>query len=120
MQCATVAAVPYTFMGCYNDGVGRALPHMLQVAAADMNAAICYNLAVAGGFTFFGTQYASECWAGNDESRATMFGVGTCDTICNNHGDETCGGSLVNSLYRVIQTTGDVQLPHACCCMRAC
>jgi hypothetical protein len=102
-------------MGCYNDwGDYRALPHMLH-SDYNMNAAMCYNLALAGGFKFFGTQYATECWAGNDETQATWLGVSTCNTPCKTPPNEMCGGSLVNSLYMMIQTTGDVQLPHACC-----
>jgi hypothetical protein len=115
VQRATFAAVRYTFMGCYNDQwPARALPHLLQ-SDSNMNADMCYNLALAaGGFTLFGTQAGVQCWVGNSETRATMFGGATCYTPCNNLPNEMCGGDLVNSLYMMIQTRGDVQLLHAC------
>jgi hypothetical protein len=107
-------------MGCYRDkpDENRAFPFKL-LTHYYMNAAMCYNLAVAGGFTFFGTQHYDECWAGNNESRATMHGVSDCNTPCRNPSTEMCGGGLVNSLYRVIQTTAGEVCTAAAACMPA-
>ena len=55
----------------------------------------CYQVAKAGGNKYFGQQFGTECWAGNDLSRAQSAGV---STNCNRTGGN---GSCVNDIYQI-------------------
>lgn len=91
---------PFTSVGCYADcgSVGRGLPTFLG-STTDMTPSKCADLAKAKGYSVFGVQYYSECWAGNDLVRAKSMGAGTCNTACKGDATKACGGSCANSVY---------------------
>lgn len=53
----------YHHIGCYSDGIFRALPKFLDYVTTVRQ---CYELAGARGYTVFATQYGRECWSGKN------------------------------------------------------
>jgi hypothetical protein len=58
---------------------------------------------LAAAYVVIGVQFASECYAGRNETAAMRFGPSTACTMDCNGGDAVgaCGGGLSNSLYRL-------------------
>ena len=60
-----------------------------------MTAAYCAEL--CADYLFFGTQYSSECFCGNDYG---THGVSSnCNMECSGDSTEICGGGYANSVY---------------------
>ncbi|KAF6258550.1 hypothetical protein COO60DRAFT_1701302 [Scenedesmus sp. NREL 46B-D3] len=94
-----------TSLGCYADGDPRAIPTQLGISAG-MTVDRCAQLAYASpiAYSVIGVQYAAECYAGRNETRATGYGrSANCVSICSSPSNPvgTCGGGMANSLYRL-------------------
>ncbi|CAD6446517.1 86c7ab1a-b181-4c17-907e-67653ddef4d4 [Sclerotinia trifoliorum] len=95
----TVSSVGnYNYLGCYSEGTaGRALAGLSPQAPPT---GFTIELCAAGcqGFTYFGMEYANECYCGN------LIGVGSvnqssgtpsingCSMLCKGNAKEYCGG----------------------------
>lgn len=53
------------------------------------------------GETYFGTQWSSECWCGDEKTNLHKHDeIPTCDYPCGGDAEETCGGSRALSVYK--------------------
>lgn len=94
----TVTTVYVTQLGCYKDDVTRALPHMLAPTATFHE---CLKLTLQSGNTIFSLQwYESQCWAGTDPTRATMYGQSTACSL--NANGERVGSAYTNALHMIV------------------
>ncbi|CAN0303355.1 unnamed protein product [Ectocarpus sp. 6 AP-2014] len=65
-------------------------------SSEDMTAAVCLDHCVR--YEFYGTQYGTECWCGNN-SDYDAHGDGVCDMPCPGDSAEFCGGSYSMNVY---------------------
>jgi len=70
-----------------------------------MSPQVCYLNCRGKGYNYFGLQYKSECYCGNDPFRAGKAGSeGECDTPCLGASNTACGGTWRNSVYKMTTT----------------
>ncbi|KAF3232296.1 hypothetical protein TWF191_000068 [Orbilia oligospora] len=88
-------------MGCYKDYTGNRTLIGKSTTSTSNNAAWCYNYCNNLGFTYFGTEYANECYCGN-----AIVGVGEpvssgCTYKCAGDQSQLCGGANRINMYMV-------------------
>ncbi|KAG6007584.1 hypothetical protein E4U21_005782 [Claviceps maximensis] len=82
----------FQYAGCYKDNTpGRQLPSLILATDA-MTIATCIQACQAKGYTFCGTQYHRECWAGNTLPLIKASDV-NCNFYCKGSLKQTCGGN---------------------------
>ncbi|KAH7418127.1 WSC domain-containing protein [Cadophora sp. MPI-SDFR-AT-0126] len=92
----------YVKLGCYSEGsVGRSLAwRQDQVNATTMTVESCLTACKAGGYSFSGLEFASECYCGVVLGNGTLpVDSSKCDMPCNGDSTETCGGRGTLDLY---------------------
>ncbi|KXZ46267.1 hypothetical protein GPECTOR_45g137 [Gonium pectorale] len=94
-------------LGCFADNATRLLPDRLEDG---LSLALCGKRARDAGFTLYGMQYGSQCFAGSDLRLATSLGPSTCGVRCAD-GIQTCGGSWASSIFATADAT-DVEAPN--------
>jgi len=89
----------YTYSGCYTDSTAaRVLTDKTYTDGANMSVEKCAAFCV--GYTYFGTEYASECYCGNALKGTTAkVAEGDCGMVCSGDGTEFCGSGNRLSLY---------------------
>ncbi|MEZ4301715.1 MAG: M4 family metallopeptidase [Polyangiaceae bacterium] len=86
------------YKGCYTDDWTRALPNKLILTKSTIGD--CTAAAKAAGYKYAGLQYGGECWAGNTLGY-TKVADSQCNMACTAAPNETCGGSLRNSIWYI-------------------
>lgn len=104
VACAALAQSPSPppgYQGCYTDLAApkRGLPRELMTSGATVTS--CIAAAKAAGFSYAGTQYFGECWAGNTLG-ITKSADSNCNAPCTADSTQTCGGTWFNSIYATI------------------
>ncbi|KAG7287013.1 hypothetical protein NEMBOFW57_006513 [Staphylotrichum longicolle] len=90
---ATLDGIPY--VGCFHEGPQRVLPFK-GVSAPDMTAAKC--AANCEGYTYFGTEYGSECYCGNDLPTIAAP-ASECSMTCSGDATQLCGAGDRLTVY---------------------
>ncbi|KAL0934763.1 uncharacterized protein CTRU02_209354 [Colletotrichum truncatum] len=90
-------------LGCFVDSAQRVLPDKI-IGANDMTAAKCAANCV--GYSYFGTQWSSECYCGNTVPSVSAP-ASECNMLCSGKGDEVCGGSLRLNVYKLPSTANN-------------
>lgn len=91
-------------LGCYTDNGadGRTLPHLW--ADDGMTLEKCADWAAEHGYTYWGVEYARECWAGSEAELNVLARPASsgCDMKCKGDvsGTTICGGGNRISLYQ--------------------
>ncbi|KAG5997093.1 hypothetical protein E4U43_002726 [Claviceps pusilla] len=82
----------FKYVGCFKDNTpGRQLSS--QILATDtMTNAACIRACYAKGYTFCGTEYHRECWAGNTIP-LTKASDANCNFYCKGDLKQVCGGN---------------------------
>ena len=99
IQPATVGS--FTSLGCYNDSVNArilqdAQPALGQATSLETCAQKC------AGYTYFGAEYAKECYCGNTLlNYAAPQAATDCNMPCVGNSTELCGGSSRMGLYQL-------------------
>ena len=84
------------YIGCYGDGPRRALDGR-NYSDSLMTALMCYSFCQADGYLYYGTEYSTECFCGDNYD---SFGESTeCTMKCAGDADEICGGAYALSVY---------------------
>ncbi|KFY33326.1 hypothetical protein V494_07739 [Pseudogymnoascus sp. VKM F-4513 (FW-928)] len=88
----------YKWHGCVTDSQGqRTLPQDM-LRNDDMTLETCATF--CGGYTYFGTEWSTECWCGNTlTAGATTVDASQCSMTCSGNGDELCGNGDRLSVY---------------------
>ena len=63
-------APKFTFVGCYADSQPHALPNRLDDGSVES----CASQAYVRGYSVFALEYGSECYAGNNLTKAIQYG----------------------------------------------
>ena len=102
------------YIGCYGDNSDRAMEKNL----GNVNSMFaCYSLALSSGYSLYGLQNGTQCWASNNLVTAGKYGqCGTC-TQCRNLGcdcsrkkcrnGDICGDEFGTSLYQIPTSTSN-------------
>ncbi|CAK7268592.1 hypothetical protein SEPCBS119000_003139 [Sporothrix epigloea] len=86
----------YRYAGCFKENnPGRQLSNQLY-GSANNTAAMCIAACAAGGYTYCGTQYSSECWAGNTIP-VQQVSEDDCNYACSGSLSQICGGNGVGA-----------------------
>jgi hypothetical protein len=102
---ASPGANPSNYFGCYGDSGDRRLPTNL---GSGKTYETCQTAAQSGKWKYFGLQYAqpnktTECWVGNDFSRASSLGkANNCTTLSDG---SMLGGGWSNAIYNTNEPT---------------
>jgi hypothetical protein len=108
----------YRYVGCFKENnPGRQLKTQLYSNLNNTNE-MCIAACAAAGYTFCGTQYNVECWAG-PTSPIQQVDDGNCDYPCGGNVNEICGGNGIGpgnggayiSLFASGPGGGDVTTP---------
>ncbi|KAL9085044.1 MAG: hypothetical protein Q9165_007785 [Trypethelium subeluteriae] len=91
----------FTYLGCYNDSVGtRALTGPTtggNTITIESCASACKS------YTYFGTEYADECYCGNSLQAGSVLSAANgnidCNMACAGNSSELCGGPNRLSIY---------------------
>lgn len=86
--------------GCYSDPINptRTLPKMGWWGEKITNAG-CINHCQSKGFKYAGTEYASQCFCGNDISHGKPMPAADCNMACEGNPKEMCGGRGTLTLW---------------------
>lgn len=90
---AKLDGIPY--VGCFHEGPQRVLPFK-GISQPDMTAAKC--AANCQGYSYFGTEYGSECYCGNDLPTITAPET-ECSMTCSGASTEICGAGDRLTVY---------------------
>jgi hypothetical protein len=90
----------YKYIGCYGEATtGRALSGLIPKAPANgFTIELCE--AACQGYTYFGMEYANECYCGNTinagsvNQASSVPSTNGCSMICNGNQNEYCGGAF--------------------------
>ena len=89
----------WTYKGCYFDTLTpRSLPTWSDFNGASMSNARCIAFCEAKGFSVAGTEYAGQCFCGN-EITSDVKDDGECSSECTGSDGEACGGAALLSVY---------------------
>jgi hypothetical protein len=94
----------YSYVSCYTEATtGRALSAK-TLASDDMTLEKC--AATCAGYTYFGLEYARECYCGNSLGAGSVNATDAkCTMTCKGNPLQYCGGSVRLSLYQLSNTT---------------
>lgn len=97
----------FQYAGCWKDNTpSRQLPTQL-LASDTLTIAACISACAAGGYTFCGTEYRRECWAGN-VIPMTKVDDSNCGFTCSGNLTQICGGQGVNNDGSYLSMFGDM------------
>jgi hypothetical protein len=94
---ATVGAFKY--QSCWTDAVGARSLQAKDEARSDMTVEMC--AAFCDGYAFFGVEYASECYCGNELAGGETSAEEDCSQLCAGNPSQWCGGANRINLYAV-------------------
>lgn len=89
----------YDFYGCLTDGGARTLS-AATVFSASMTLETCATF--CAGYTYFGTEYAVECYCGNTiAATGVSADADECSTSCGGDDSQLCGAGDRLSVYQL-------------------
>lgn len=105
----TSAAAPagWSYKGCFSDNTNnRVLTGITFANIGDhqVTNTKCTAYCGAQGFNLAGTEYAGQCFCGNELNGSSALAESHCDMPCEGDASETCGGSLALSVYTTSST----------------
>lgn len=90
----------YEFQGCVTDSHGQRTLTQDMLGSDYMTLETCATF--CGGYTYFGTEWSTECWCGNTlTTGATIVYAGQCSMTCSGNSDQLCGNGDRLSVYKV-------------------
>ncbi|OBT77116.1 hypothetical protein VF21_05045 [Pseudogymnoascus sp. 05NY08] len=90
----------YEFQGCVTDSHEQRTLTQDMLRSDYMTLETCATF--CGGYTYFGTEWSTECWCGNTlTTGATIVYAGQCSMTCSGNGDQLCGNGDRLSVYKV-------------------
>lgn len=92
----------WSFYNCMTEGsAGRALSAKSYASGNAMTLEACADF--CAGYTYFGTEYASECYCGNSFATGSVVAgsVAECGMTCSGNPNEYCGAGNRLSVYSV-------------------
>ncbi|XP_032240472.1 WSC domain-containing protein ARB_07867 [Nematostella vectensis] len=93
------ALPPDLYMGCYKDTIPRDLVYGIRISG--QTPLKCLAKCLQLGYMFFGLQDTTECRCDNDYGGVYGLADSSCSYGCQGNSNLKCGGSMINSVYRV-------------------
>ncbi|KAL3608668.1 hypothetical protein FPOAC2_03674 [Fusarium poae] len=101
----------YQYVGCFKENnPGRQLSNLLYANSSNTNE-MCINTCGEEGLTFCGTQYRSECWAGNKIPNQKVDDA-NCNFDCAGSLNQYCGGNGIDGSGAYISLFADTLQWH--------
>jgi hypothetical protein len=101
----------YTYYGCQTEGTNTRALSAKSYAADSMTLESCQ--AFCSGYTYFGTEYARECYCGNSFSAGSVPAPQSdCDFACMGDASEICGAGNRLSVYQLGAVAGVAAAPN--------
>ena len=89
---------PYNYSGCYTEGTNVRALGAKATASPDMTVQSC--AAYCSGFTYFGLEYANECYCGNSFGAGSVKTIeGDCIMNCAGNSSQICGAGGRLTVY---------------------
>eukprot|EP00752_Nemacystus_decipiens_P007908 g7065.t1 len=105
----------YQLQGCSEDNVprGNRVMSVGPISRDEMSAEICFKLCMErdAGYTYFGTQYAIECFCSTAVPQDLDLSDLDCTEPCAKNSDEICGGFNAISVYMIGDGAGPTPTP---------
>ncbi|KAJ3308254.1 hypothetical protein HDU76_004049, partial [Blyttiomyces sp. JEL0837] len=95
----------WTYLGCFKEGSsGRALASkQIDTPVSGMTNGYCAQQCFANGFLISGTEFASQCYCGNDvRNGGGVVANGDCNMPCSGNPSDNCGAGNRLSVYSSI------------------
>ncbi|KAH8820054.1 hypothetical protein F5884DRAFT_660888 [Xylogone sp. PMI_703] len=94
-----------TYYGCWSDKVEPAPRALSGITFANLGdhqvtSTKCVEYCTAKGYAFAGTEYAGQCFCGNELSGSTQIDESKCNMPCEGDASEICGGPNALSVYK--------------------
>ncbi|KAK6585852.1 hypothetical protein PZA11_000909 [Diplocarpon coronariae] len=91
----------WSYNGCYADTKERVLSGIkfANVGQNEVSNTNCVAYCDSKGFSIAGTQYGGQCFCGNELANAAKVANDQCNMACEGDPKETCGGSMLLSIY---------------------
>lgn len=92
----------WSYIGCYSDKLSARVLNGVEFAnlgSGKVTSTGCIDYCEKAGFSMAGTEYAGECFCGNELSQSSKIGADQCNMTCDGDASEVCGGSLALSVY---------------------
>ncbi|KAH3704407.1 hypothetical protein DPMN_079463, partial [Dreissena polymorpha] len=93
-----------SFVGCYADKWERVLPSY-KISLDNMTIEYCKSICLGRGQGFFGVEYHSECFCGDDKQRVAnsrRAADSMCNYPCAGNKNQSCGGLWYISVYKTV------------------
>jgi hypothetical protein len=88
----------YTYAGCHTDSVGARVLDATYLFDNSMTVEECATFCV--GYTYFGTEYGTECYCGNSFANPTSAAAESdCSFLCPGNSNEFCGAGNRLTMY---------------------
>ncbi|KAH6626212.1 heme peroxidase [Chaetomium sp. MPI-SDFR-AT-0129] len=96
----------YTFQACWTEGTGSRALTGASFAYDTMTLESCMTNCTAGGFDYFATEYARECYCGNSlhATSSEAPSPDDCNMLCAGDPSEFCGAGNRLELYSTTAT----------------
>ncbi|OQU99815.1 hypothetical protein CLAIMM_05396 [Cladophialophora immunda] len=89
----------WSYTGCFTDTVNpRTLPQWSNFNGPNVSNAACVSFCDSRGYTVAGTEYAGQCFCGN-EITTPVLDEGSCNMACTGAAGEMCGGPGALSVW---------------------
>lgn len=86
----------YRDIGCYQDSTNARILNASSTSTHSMTIRGCAEY--CGNYTYFGTEYATQCFCGNDSPHSFHAEDRFCNSSCAGNASEYCGGSYYLSV----------------------
>ena len=88
----------YTYAGCHTDSVGARVLDATYLFDNSMTVEECATF--CAGYTYFGTEYGTECYCGNSFANPTSAAAESdCSFLCPGNSNEFCGAGNRLTMY---------------------
>ncbi|XP_019621231.1 PREDICTED: beta-1,3-glucan-binding protein-like [Branchiostoma belcheri] len=89
------------YLGCYHDGGSLDSRDLSgdRMTSADLTPRLCLDHCSAGGYTYAGLQYGTECFCGDSFGQFGAAPESECTTPCAGDAGQVCGNGWKNSIY---------------------
>ncbi|KIR79550.1 transmembrane receptor [Cryptococcus gattii E566] len=108
----TPSGYPNNYIGCISDGNPRTLPDFSYKNSA-MTSELCRQQAVANGYSLYGTEYSTECYAAKNRPNVPLLPDSYCSSTCGGSSTEKCGNGGRLSYYAIQGGVSAAQVSNA-------
>jgi len=93
----------WSYFGCYSDDSSARVLNGITLAWLGHPGATtseCIEYCSSKGYSMAGTEWASQCFCGNELDGSCQISEDECNMKCNDDESQICGGSLALSVYQ--------------------